>query len=334
MAINAGGGTTTYNGINYQADRYSTGGTANTTSDPIAGTTDDALFQSERYGSFSYDVPVTTGTYSIKMQFAEIYQTSAGLRTFSVAIEGKTEMANIDLYTLAGHDGAYEFEIRNVRVTDGKLTISLTSTVDNATIAGFSIHSADGSLDTSVPEPEPGGGPNTMGFIGCSMAENTSQGYRAIGGQKMWAPYNTNGDVVQNWTSNNSAAWGKFDQQANRFGKPTEVWIQICVFSNRVTYDEVKQMIANTRSHSAPDVKIYISGQPLYAAGLTCDLAGAGGPEKTDQMAKQAGDDPTQNVIYIGTFGPLTSGDRSDSCHANTTGQRKLGEQAAQYFGL
>lgn len=333
MAINAGGTATTYDGVNYGTDKYFTGGTSNSTADAISGTTAQALYQTERYGTFSYEIPVTPGTYSMTLHFAEIYQTAAGSRSFNVMVEGQPEMSNVDLFSVAGHDGAYEYEVEGIRVTDGKLTISLESLTDNATIAGFAIYSADGELDTTIPEPEPGGGPNTMGFIGCSMAENTSQGYRAIGGQKMWAPYNTNGDVVQNWTNNSSAAWNKFDQQANRFGKPTEVWVQICVFSNRVTYDEVKQMIANTRSHAAPGVKIYISGQPLYASGLTCDLAGAGGPEKTDQMAKQAGEDMTQNVTYIGTFGPLTSADRSDSCHANTTGQRKLGEQAAQYFG-
>jgi hypothetical protein len=58
----------------------------------------------------------------------------------------------------------------------------------------------------------------------------------------------------------------------------------------------------------------------------------AGGPEKTDRLAKEAAADTSLNVIYPGSFGPLTSGDRSDSCHANTTGQRLLGQQAAQFW--
>lgn len=291
------------------------------------------MYQTERYGTFSYDVPVTTGTYRVRLQFAEIYQTSAGKRSFNLAIEGKTELSNVDLYTLAGRNGAYSYEVKNVRVSDGKLTIALESVIDNATLSGFTIYSADGTLDTSTPPPPTTGGNDTMGFIGCSMAENTATGYRAVGGKKMWAPYGTNGDVVQNWTSNTSAAWGKFDQQVTKFGKPSEVWIMICIFAqNGVTYDEVKKLIANARAHAAPGAKIYITGQPLYASGLTCDLAGAGGPEKTDSLAKQAAADTSLNVVYPGAFGPLTSSDRTDSCHANTAGQQKLGRQAQQFW--
>jgi hypothetical protein len=173
-----------------------------------------------------------------------------------------------------------------------------------------------------------------MGFIGCSMAENTASGYRAVGGQRMWGPYGTGGDVVQNWTNTDSKAWAKFDQEVSTYGRPSAVWIQICIFSfNGVTYDEVRSMIANAREHSAPDATIYITGQPLYENGWTCDLAGSDGPELTDQMAQRAGADADLNVIYAGTFGPLGSTTTSDSCHANSAGERLLGEQAVEYFG-
>lgn len=181
--------------------------------------------------------------------------------------------------------------------------------------------------------PPPTGGPNTMGFIGCSMAENVSQGYRAIGGQRMWGPYGTGGAVVQSWTNTNSSSWQSFDRQAAQYGRPTTVWVQICIFAqNGVTYNEVRQLIANARQHAAPGATIYISGQPLYDAGQTCFLAGSGGPELTDNMARQAAADSTQNVIYAGTF-RLRSGEVSDGCHANTAGQQSLGRQALAYWG-
>jgi hypothetical protein len=117
---------------------------------------------------------------------------------------------------------------------------------------------------------------NSMGFIGCSMAENVSQGYRAVGGTRMWGPYGTGGLVVQAWTDPNSTAWQRFDQQASRFGRPTAVWVQICIFAWRgATYDEVKRLIANARLHAAPGATIIISGMPLYDPGQTCFLAGA-----------------------------------------------------------
>jgi hypothetical protein len=172
-----------------------------------------------------------------------------------------------------------------------------------------------------------------MGFIGCSMAENTAQGYVADGGTRMWGPYGTGGLVVQSWTDPNSAAWQKFDQQASMFGRPTAVWVQICIFANPgATYDEVKRLIANARLHSAAGATIFITGQPLYEAGHTCSLAGANGPALTDSLARQAGADATQNVRYPGQFHLLNSEVVSDGCHANTAGQASLGRQALAFW--
>jgi len=184
-----------------------------------------------------------------------------------------------------------------------------------------------------TPTTSPGGGPHSMGYIGCSMAENTAQGYAADGGTRMWGPYATGGDVVQSWTDPNSSAWQLFDQQAAMFGKPVAVWVQVCVFTNGATYDEVKQMIANTRLHAAPGVTIYITGQPQYDPGHVCPLAGASGPPLTDSLAKQAAADPTQNVIYSGQFHLTNSEVVSDGCHANTAGQADLGRQALAFWG-
>lgn len=146
VAVNAGGQAAIYDGIDYQADRYAAGGTASTTADPISGVTEDTLFQSERYGSYSYRIPVTAGTYTIELQFAEIYHNSAGQRSFSVSVEDQVEMSDVDLYTLAGHDGAYRYQISNIRVSDGSLDIAVQTLVDNGTLAGFAVYSNDGSL--------------------------------------------------------------------------------------------------------------------------------------------------------------------------------------------
>lgn len=86
---------------------------------------------------------------------AEIFNTSAGKRSFNVSIEGQKVLSTLDLYAEVGHDGAYEYLQENVRVTDGTLDIALESVSDNATLAGFAVYSADGKLDTSRPEPEP-----------------------------------------------------------------------------------------------------------------------------------------------------------------------------------
>jgi peptidoglycan/xylan/chitin deacetylase (PgdA/CDA1 family) len=163
IAIDSGATTGgTYEGVAFQADKYYDGGELSSTTDEIAGTTADAMFRTERYGTYSYKIPVTTGTFTIKLFMAEIFNSAAGTRSFNVSVEGQKVLSNVDLYTLVGHDGAYEYVVENVRVTDGTLDIALESIVDNATLAGFAIYSADGKLDTSIPEPEPS---NCSGYV-------------------------------------------------------------------------------------------------------------------------------------------------------------------------
>jgi hypothetical protein len=187
---------------------------------------------------------------------------------------------------------------------------------------------------TAAVAPRQTSGQPSMGFVGCSMAENVAQGYVASGGKHMWGPYGTGGLVVQSWTNSKSAPWGQFDRQATKYGKPSEVWVQICIFQNPgATYDEVKQMVANAREHAAPGAKIWITGQPIYPDNPTsCFLAGAQGPQLTVDLAKKAGGDTVLNVTYPGDF-KLMRGEVQDGCHANSAGQLSLGKQAIAFWG-
>jgi len=60
-------------GQTWDADTYFSGGKTYSVSDPIAGTDDDALYQSERFGSQTYQVPVNNGRYTVRLHFSEIY---------------------------------------------------------------------------------------------------------------------------------------------------------------------------------------------------------------------------------------------------------------------
>ncbi|MFC6083954.1 hypothetical protein [Sphaerisporangium aureirubrum] len=64
----------------------------------------------------------------------------------------------------------------------------------------------------------------------------------------------------------------------------------------------------------------------------TCFLAGATGPQLTDDLARQAAADSTRNVTYGGTF-RLRPNEVQDGCHANTTGQQSLGRQVIGFWG-
>lgn len=145
LAVNVGSATpASYNGVQYSGDRFASGGTQGSTSDPIAGTDEDSLFQSERYGTYSYNIPVTNATYRVVLHFAEMYQENAGLRTFNVNVEGQQVISGLDVFSEVGHDTAYSQSFSNIQVTDEKLTIALESVTDNATLSGFAIYSSNG----------------------------------------------------------------------------------------------------------------------------------------------------------------------------------------------
>src|SRR5690606_3440846 len=120
--------------------------------DPIAGVEEDTLFQSERYGNYRYEVPVSDATYSVVLHFAELYHTTTGVRSFSVTVEGQSVLSDFDLFGEVGHDTAHTVTVPNIAVTDKKLTIELTAVADNATISGFAIYSRDGGAFEEPPE--------------------------------------------------------------------------------------------------------------------------------------------------------------------------------------
>jgi len=145
----------TYNGVEYQPDRFGTGGTPNAITGDIKGVDEDALFQSEKYGTQTYNVPVTNGNYRVVLHFAELYQTAPNKRLFNASVEGQSVFSNMDLFVLVGAKGAYTPPDINVTVADESLTISLETLADNATLSGFAIYSIDGEFVEPPPPPPP-----------------------------------------------------------------------------------------------------------------------------------------------------------------------------------
>ena len=148
FAVNSGGAQYTGPaGVTYLADTKYTGGNAGSTTATISGTTEGPLYQKERYGNFSYNVPVTNGTYAVTLKFAETYFSAAGRRVFSVSINGKTVISSLDLYARAGKNAAYDVVIP-VSVTTGAISIKFTSQVNNAKVSAIKVAPA-----SSTPIP-------------------------------------------------------------------------------------------------------------------------------------------------------------------------------------
>ncbi|MDZ3837786.1 MAG: cadherin domain-containing protein, partial [Rhodospirillales bacterium] len=107
----------------------------------IAGTTNDRLYQTERWGMTGYSLPVSPGLYTVKLHFAETYATAPGARIFSVDVEGQ-KLTDIDLVAAAGARTAMVRSVPNVAVSDGKLDIGFTAKAGAAVINAIEVEPA------------------------------------------------------------------------------------------------------------------------------------------------------------------------------------------------
>ena len=144
--INVGGPQVTLDSKDFDADQYATGGSLYSKVIPISGTNDDALYQTERYGAFTYEVPVQLpGEYDIRLHFAELYfgvgtqSGGPGSRVFNVSIEGVQVLTNIDILTEVAPATALQKEFDNISVTDGFATIQFSNVIENAKLSGIEI---------------------------------------------------------------------------------------------------------------------------------------------------------------------------------------------------
>lgn len=142
-AINAGGvAYTATDGTAFSADQLVNGGSTYTSSTSISGTEDDLIYRSERYGNFTYELPVTNGTYEVSLLLAEIYFNEPNKRVFDVSFEGQKQVSNLDIFAEVGKNAAYSVT-NTVTVTDGSLTIAFSATINNAKLSGLLVRGAD-----------------------------------------------------------------------------------------------------------------------------------------------------------------------------------------------
>jgi len=99
-------------------------------------------------GPFSYNIPVSNGTYSVKLHFAEIYwgvqnpedaEGGEGSRIFDIDIEEMSILNNFDLFKFAGGPAKAITKMYDIEVTDGELNIVFTSTADKPKISAIEI---------------------------------------------------------------------------------------------------------------------------------------------------------------------------------------------------
>ncbi|HKO52524.1 MAG TPA: malectin domain-containing carbohydrate-binding protein, partial [Polyangiaceae bacterium] len=155
--LNVGAGATG----SFVADKYFTGGSTYSAGGAVstagvANAAPAALYQSERYGNFSYAMPNLSagGSYTVRLHFAEIYYNAANSRVFHVDINGTRVLQNFDIYVAAG--GTLKALVKDfpaVANASGQVTVTFTSVTDSAKLSGIEVLSAGGQSGGSNAAP-------------------------------------------------------------------------------------------------------------------------------------------------------------------------------------
>jgi len=147
VAIEAGGGPTG----TFQADTDSSGGTTAsfTASITTTGVTDPApggVYQTERYGTFTYTIPALSpgSLYTVRLHFSEDYWNGPNQRLFNVSINGTQVLSNFDVFAAAGGmDTAIVEQFAAIANGAGRIVIafapSAQSPDQNAEVKGIEI---------------------------------------------------------------------------------------------------------------------------------------------------------------------------------------------------
>ncbi len=173
---------------------------------------------------------------------------------------------------------------------------------------------------------------HSIGYVGCSNTADAVQGYYMVQNkQRIWQPYSTGGGSLDKWAAPGSTYWSLFDQQVQRYGQPSEVWIQICELATRpLTFADVQGTVAILKQHVSSAI-FYISQLNAYSPSNICALTGPNGVADSASLVNQT---VSSALALRGPIlGPLTAQNTvSDMCHPNAVGEQLLGSQLVSFF--
>lgn len=111
----------------------------------ISGTPDPEIYSWERYGHFSYAIPVAQGSYTVSLHFAESFfgahgagDSGAGQRVFDVFLNGTALLRNFDMLAEAGSRHALVKTYHGVQPnSQGKLLLSFVPSKNYASLSAI-----------------------------------------------------------------------------------------------------------------------------------------------------------------------------------------------------
>jgi Malectin domain len=134
----------------WSPDNYFQGGQISAYSTPVSGTDDPELYQTERWGNFSYAIPVPPGKYSVWLHFAarradggsspSIENGGHAGHMFSVFCNGKALLEDFDLLDAAKQSDIVIRKFSGLEPNaQGKLLLSFVPVEGYASVAGIEV---------------------------------------------------------------------------------------------------------------------------------------------------------------------------------------------------
>jgi hypothetical protein len=132
----------------WQPDNYYSNGRSLLRDPSVAGSPDPGLFSGERYGHFSYALPVDVrGRYTLNLHFAEFYfgpqrpgGGGTGSRVFKVMCNGQLLLDDFDVFAAAGAHHALIKTFRHIAPTaQGKLNLTFEPVKNYAVISAIEV---------------------------------------------------------------------------------------------------------------------------------------------------------------------------------------------------
>jgi beta-galactosidase len=128
---------------------YFKGGQLRASQEPAQGTEDPEFYASERWGHFSYAIPVAPGKYTVTLHFIErknvvsTAEASGGdseERTFDVFCNGNTILSDVNIMEKVGEDRPLVKKIKGVEPNaQGKLLLEFVPVTRYATVSAIEI---------------------------------------------------------------------------------------------------------------------------------------------------------------------------------------------------
>lgn len=129
----------------YRAGGYGYLGVGGTyeTANPISGTENQKIYQSERYQLFGYRFEVPNGHYEIILHFAEIYHQKKGNRLINIEIEDTPVEQNLDIVEHVGPNAAlrlvYNTKELGIPIRDNRIDIKFKNIKDDTKLSGIEV---------------------------------------------------------------------------------------------------------------------------------------------------------------------------------------------------